>query len=134
MQNGTTYRRMLAMMAWNQKMSLAGLILFLITAASVGNMNKSFSERNHTSCLSALTISLLGAFLGFWMAHQFQHADLITGANQANVSPVLWAVIGSVLLSLLMTVISRSRQFLLKRFKPSAIAAPVRKNLSSSKP
>jgi uncharacterized membrane protein YeaQ/YmgE (transglycosylase-associated protein family) len=125
---------MLVMMGWSQKMSLASLLLLLITAASLGNMSRSFSERNRWSCLGSVMVSLLGAFLGFWLAHHFGYSDLIPGTNQATISPVPWAVMGSILFSILTSMISRTRQFFLKRFKPSTVADPVRKSLATPKP
>ena len=132
MHNGTTYRRMLAMMGWSQKMSLAGLLLFLITVASIGNLNKSFAEQNRGKHLTSAMVGLFGAILGFWLAHHFG-SHFSFGTNQANFSPILWAVVTSVLLSLLMTLISRSGRFFLKLFKSSTVTDPARRNLSHSK-
>jgi uncharacterized membrane protein YeaQ/YmgE (transglycosylase-associated protein family) len=116
MHNGMTYRKMLSLMGWSQKLSLAGLLFLLMTAASLGNISKSFNERNRGSCLVSMIASLLGALGGIWSAHHFGLSELIP-ATQAGISPLVWAVIGSVVLSVSVHVIARGRQFLLKYFQ-----------------
>lgn len=133
MHTGSTYRRMFAIMGWSQKMSLAGLLLVLITASSVGSLSKTFSERNHGSCLTSAVVSILGAFLGIWFAYRFMPADLILTANQANVSSIVWAGLGAMILSSVLNMIIRARQFMTKRLSTSTVIDLAQINASTSR-
>lgn len=90
-------------------MSLVGLILLLVIAAIAGSLGQALAGYSVGGCLGAIIIGFLGAWLGVWLAGVLGLPHFFTLVVDGQPFPVVWAIIGSAILSLIFGLIGRRR-------------------------
>lgn len=93
-------------------MSLLGLIILLVIAAVAGSIGQALAGYSIGGCLISMVVGYIGAFLGLWLARQIGLPEPLPIRIQGETFPLLWAIVGSALLSLVLGLISRRRRLI----------------------
>jgi uncharacterized membrane protein YeaQ/YmgE (transglycosylase-associated protein family) len=90
-------------------MTLLGLLLLLLIAAVAGAIGQSIAGYSLGGCLVSTAVGFIGALLGGWLAGATGLPELFVVQIGGWAFPVIWAIIGATLFSLLVGLISRPR-------------------------
>lgn len=82
-------------------------LLLLIIAAICGGLGQSIAGYSMGGCLASIIIGFIGAFIGSWLATELNLATIWTIQVGSRVFPIVWAIIGAAIFSLMMGLISR---------------------------
>ena len=93
-------------------MSLLGLIILLVIAAVAGSIGQALAGYSIGGCLISMVVGYIGAFVGLWLARQLGLPEPLPIRIQGETFPLLWAIVGSALLSLILGLISRRRRLI----------------------
>jgi uncharacterized membrane protein YeaQ/YmgE (transglycosylase-associated protein family) len=92
-------------------MTIIGFLILVLIAAIAGSIGMAIGGYSTGGCLFSAVVGFVGAFIGMWLARQFGFPELIPITIQGETFPVVWSVIGSAILSLLLSVITRRRVY-----------------------
>ncbi len=90
-------------------MSLLGLLLLLLIAAVCGGIGQSIAGYSLGGCLVSIVVGFIGALIGSWLAGELGLAFILPIDIEGQTIPVIWAVIGSALFTLIIGLITRGR-------------------------
>jgi uncharacterized membrane protein YeaQ/YmgE (transglycosylase-associated protein family) len=90
-------------------MTIASLLVLLLIAAVAGALGQAISGYSLGGCLVSAGVGLIGALLGGWLAGRIGLPELLTINVGGTSFPLVWAILGATLFSLLMGLISRGR-------------------------
>lgn len=93
-------------------MTLTGFLLMLIIAAIAGAIGQALSGYSLGGCVASILVGFLGAFIGTWIASQFNLPGILAVSIEGRDFPLFWAIIGSALFSTIMGWLSRQRRLL----------------------
>lgn len=88
-------------------MTLMGLLVLLLIAAIAGAIGQSIAGYSLGGCLASSAVGLIGALLGGWLAGVTGLPELFVIQIGGWAFPVIWAIIGATLFSLIIGLISR---------------------------
>jgi uncharacterized membrane protein YeaQ/YmgE (transglycosylase-associated protein family) len=91
-------------------MSVLGFIVLLVIAAVCGAIGQSLVGYSLGGCVVSSVVGLVGALLGYWIASRFGLPLIFTLNIDGQQFPVIWAIIGSVLLVAIISLFSRPRR------------------------
>jgi uncharacterized membrane protein YeaQ/YmgE (transglycosylase-associated protein family) len=89
-------------------MTLIGFLVLLLIAAICGGIGQSLAGYNLGGCLVSIVVGLIGAYIGLWLAAKMGLPKLFEVSVDGKPFPVLWAIIGSALFTLLMALLRRA--------------------------
>ena len=89
-------------------MTLLGFLLLLVIAAICGGIGQSLAGYDLGGCLVSIIVGFIGAYLGMWLAGKFGFPEFFTINIEGRAFPVVWAVIGSAIFTLLVALIRRA--------------------------
>ncbi|MBB1283353.1 GlsB/YeaQ/YmgE family stress response membrane protein [Flavisolibacter sp. BT320] len=89
-------------------MSLLGLLLLLLIAAICGSVGQSLAGYNLGGCLVSIVVGFIGAYLGVWLADELGLPEIFQISIEGKPFPIIWAVIGSALFTLVVALIRRA--------------------------
>ncbi len=93
-------------------MTLMGFIVLLVIAAVAGALGQVLAGYSVGGCLASILIGFIGAFLGLWLARQLGLPEFFTIVVDGEPFPLVWAIIGSAILSLIFGLIGGRRRYL----------------------
>ena len=88
-------------------MSLLGLLILLAIAAICGSIGQSLAGFDLGGCLVSIVVGFIGAFLGLWIAGKLGLPEIFAINIEGKPFPILWAIIGSALFTLIMGLLRR---------------------------
>lgn len=88
-------------------MNLIGLLVLFVIAAIAGAIGQSLAGYSLGGCIISAIVGFVGAWLGTQIAATLGLPELLTINIQGEPFPVIWAIIGSFLLTLLLGAIMR---------------------------
>jgi uncharacterized membrane protein YeaQ/YmgE (transglycosylase-associated protein family) len=91
-------------------MTLVGLLVLLLIAAIAGALGQAISGYSVGGCLGAILLGFVGAWLGVWLAGQLGLPNFFTLVVDGQPFPVVWAVVGSAILSLIFGLLLGGRR------------------------
>jgi uncharacterized membrane protein YeaQ/YmgE (transglycosylase-associated protein family) len=91
-------------------MTLGALLMLLLIAAVAGALGQAISGYSLGGCLVSAGVGLIGALLGGWLAGKLGLPELLVVQVGSWPFPVVWAVLGATLFSLLVGLVSRGRR------------------------
>ncbi|HEX2996319.1 MAG TPA: hypothetical protein VHP14_15950 [Anaerolineales bacterium] len=91
-------------------MSLTGILVLLLIAGIVGGLGQALAGYSYGGCLMSVVVGFIGAFVGIWLARQLGLPELFTVTVEGEPFPVVWGIIGSALLSLLLSLFTYRRR------------------------
>jgi uncharacterized membrane protein YeaQ/YmgE (transglycosylase-associated protein family) len=89
-------------------MTLLGFLVLLLIAAICGSIGQSLAGYSLGGCLVSIVVGFIGAYLGLWVAGKMGLPRLFEINIQGETFPVLWAIIGSALFTLIMALLRRA--------------------------
>ncbi len=89
-------------------MTLIGFLVLLLIAAICGAIGQSLAGYDLGGCLVSIVVGFIGAYIGLWLAAKMGFPRLFEINVEGKPFPVLWAIIGSVILTLIMALLRRA--------------------------
>ena len=89
-------------------MTLIGFLVLLAIAAICGAIGQSLAGYDLGGCLVSIVVGFIGAWIGLWLAAKMGLPELFTINIEGKPFPILWAIIGSALFTLVMALIRRA--------------------------
>lgn len=93
-------------------MTIIQFLLLLVVAAICGMIGQSLAGYSLGGCLISAVVGFLGAFLGLWLARELRLPEVLTVHIGGEAFPVLWSIVGSALLALAVSLITRRRRLI----------------------
>lgn len=87
-------------------MSLLGVLVLLAVAAVCGAIGQALVGYSVGSCLVSLIVGFIGALLGSWLARQLSLPDLFVVTVDGQPFPIVWAIIGSAITVLIISLLT----------------------------
>lgn len=88
-------------------MTLIGFLVLLLIAAICGAIGQSIAGYDLGGCLVSIVVGFIGAYIGLWMAAKMGWPRLFEVNIEGKPFPILWAIIGSIVFTLLMALLRR---------------------------
>lgn len=89
-------------------MTLFGFLVLLVIAAICGSIGQALAGYNLGGCLVSIVVGLIGAYIGLWVAKQADLPRLLEINIDNKPFPVVWAIIGSAIFTLVMALLRRA--------------------------
>jgi len=89
-------------------MTILGFFVLLLIAAICGGLGQSLAGYSLGGCLISIIVGFIGAYIGLWLAGKMGLPRLFEITIDGKAFPVLWAIIGSALFTLLMTLLRKA--------------------------
>lgn len=89
-------------------MTLIGFLVLLLIAAICGSVGQSLAGYNLGGCLVSIVVGFIGAYLGVWIADKMDLPRIFEINIEGKPFPVIWAVIGSALFTLVIALLRRA--------------------------
>ena len=89
-------------------MTLLGFLVLLVIAAICGSIGQSLAGYDLGGCLVSIVVGFIGAYLGMWLAGKFGLPELFAISIEGKSFPIVWAIIGSAIFTLIMALIRRA--------------------------
>lgn len=89
-------------------MTLMGFLLLLLIAAICGSIGQSLAGYDLGGCVVSIIVGFIGAYIGLWLAGKMGLPEIFTVNIEGKPFPIIWAVIGSALFTLVMALIRRA--------------------------
>ncbi|MDQ6756754.1 MAG: hypothetical protein M3004_07440 [Bacteroidota bacterium] len=88
-------------------MTLIGFLVLLLIAAICGGIGQSLAGYDLGGCLVSIVVGFIGAYIGLWIAAKWALPPLFEINVEGKPFPVIWAVIGSAIFTLLVALLRR---------------------------
>lgn len=89
-------------------MTLIGFLVLLAVAAVCGAIGQSLAGYDLGGCLVSIVVGFVGAWIGLWVAGKMGLPELFTLRIEGKSFPIVWAIIGSALFTLIMALLRRA--------------------------
>jgi uncharacterized membrane protein YeaQ/YmgE (transglycosylase-associated protein family) len=89
-------------------MTLMGFLVLLLIAAVCGAIGQSLAGYDLGGCLVSIFVGFVGAYIGMWIAGKFGFPTFFEVNIQGQPFPVIWAVIGSAIFTLIVALLRRA--------------------------
>jgi uncharacterized membrane protein YeaQ/YmgE (transglycosylase-associated protein family) len=89
-------------------MTLIGFLVLLIIAAICGSVGQSLAGYDLGGFLVSIVVGFIGAYLGLWIAGKMGLPEIWAISIEGKPFPVVWAVIGSALFTIIVALIRRA--------------------------
>ena len=86
-------------------MTLMGFLILLVIAAICGSIGQALAGYDLGGCLVSIVVGFIGAYLGTWLAGKFGLPEIFAINIEGRPFPIIWAVIGSALFTLIVALI-----------------------------
>jgi uncharacterized membrane protein YeaQ/YmgE (transglycosylase-associated protein family) len=91
-------------------MSLLGLLVLLVIAAIAGSIGQALAGYSLGGCLVSIFVGFIGAYIGLWLSRQLGLPEIFAITIDGESFPVVWAIIGSALFTLVVGLLTRPRR------------------------
>jgi uncharacterized membrane protein YeaQ/YmgE (transglycosylase-associated protein family) len=88
-------------------MTLIGFLVLLLIAAICGSIGQSLAGYDLGGCLVSIVVGFIGAYIGLWLAGKFGLPKIFEISIEGKPFPVVWAVIGSAIFTLIVALLRR---------------------------
>lgn len=86
-------------------MTLTEFIILLVIAAICGAVGQSIAGFDLGGCFVSIIVGFIGAYIGLWIAGRFGLPEIFSINIGGKTFPVVWAVIGSAIFTLVIALI-----------------------------
>ncbi|HEX8237862.1 MAG TPA: GlsB/YeaQ/YmgE family stress response membrane protein [Abditibacteriaceae bacterium] len=86
-------------------MTVWDFLLLLLVAAIIGSIGQAIAGYSTPGCAMSIVIGFVGAFIGRWLQAQFKLPMFLPVRVGGTTFPVIWSVIGAVLLVLVLRLV-----------------------------
>jgi len=89
-------------------MTLIGFLVLLLIAAICGGIGQSLAGYDLGGCLVSIVVGFIGAYIGMWVAGKFGLPEFFAINIEGKAFPIVWAIIGSALFTLIVALLRRA--------------------------
>ena len=89
-------------------MTLTELLILLVIAAICGGVGQSLAGYDLGGCFVSIIVGFIGAYIGMWLSHKLGLPEIFAIKVGGKTFPIIWAVIGSALFTLIVGLIRRA--------------------------
>ena len=89
-------------------MTLIGFLVLLLIAAICGSIGQALAGYDLGGCLVSIVVGFIGAYIGLWIAGKFGLPAIFEISIEDKPFPVVWAVIGSAIFTLIVALLRRA--------------------------
>ncbi|MEP6513779.1 MAG: hypothetical protein ABJA79_07910 [Parafilimonas sp.] len=89
-------------------MTIIGFLVLLLIAAICGGIGQSLAGYDLGGCLVSIVVGFIGAYIGLWVAAKMGLPRFFEISIDGKPFPVVWAVIGSAIFTLIMALLRRA--------------------------
>jgi uncharacterized membrane protein YeaQ/YmgE (transglycosylase-associated protein family) len=89
-------------------MTLLGFLILLVIAAICGSIGQSLAGYDLGGCFVSIIVGFIGAYLGMWIAGKFGLPEIFAISVEGKPFPIVWAVIGSAIFTLIVALLRRA--------------------------
>jgi Transglycosylase associated protein. len=86
-------------------MTLTEFIILLVIAAICGGVGQSLAGYDLGGCFVSIVVGFIGAYIGMWLSDKLGLPELFTITVGGKTFPIIWAVIGSALFTLVIALL-----------------------------
>jgi uncharacterized membrane protein YeaQ/YmgE (transglycosylase-associated protein family) len=86
------------------------ILISLIIAGIAGAIAKSLVGLNRGGCIISIVVGFIGAMIGTWLAREFNLSDLIVFHIRGTEYHILWTIIGAVIFTAVLSLISPGKK------------------------
>jgi uncharacterized membrane protein YeaQ/YmgE (transglycosylase-associated protein family) len=86
-------------------MTLMELLVLLIIAAICGSVGQAIAGFDLGGCLVSIVVGFIGAYIGLWISRKLGWPEMLNIKIGKETFPVIWAVIGSIVFTLVVGLI-----------------------------
>ena len=90
-------------------MTLLSFLALLIVASICGAIGQSIAGYSLGGCFISMVVGFIGALLGQWLAAKLELPLLFSLNISGKTFPVIWAIIGSTIFSVVIGLLTRRR-------------------------
>lgn len=88
-------------------MTIVEFIVLLVIAAICGGIGQALAGYDLGGCLVSIIVGFIGAYLGMWLAGTMNLPEFFTISIGGKNFPIVWAIIGSAIFTLIMALLRR---------------------------
>ena len=88
-------------------MTLIGFLVLLLIAVC-GSIGQALAGYDLGGCLVSIIVGFIGAYIGLWIAGKFGLPEIFTITIEGKPFPIVWAVIGSAIFTLIVALLRRA--------------------------
>jgi uncharacterized membrane protein YeaQ/YmgE (transglycosylase-associated protein family) len=89
-------------------MTIGELLLLLLIAAICGAVGQALAGFDLGGCLVSIVVGFIGAYIGIWISRKLGWPEMLAVKVGNKTFPIIWAVIGSALFTLVVGLIRRA--------------------------
>lgn len=89
-------------------MTLIEFLILLLIAAICGSIGQSLAGYDLGGCLVSIIVGFIGSYIGLWLAGKFGLPRFFEISVGGRPFPVIWAVIGAAVFTLIVALIRRA--------------------------
>ncbi len=89
-------------------MTLISFLLLLVIAAICGAIGQSIAGYSMGGCIMSIVVGFIGAWLGLWIAQEFQMPMFWTIIIGGKAFPIVWSIIGATIFALIIGFVGRA--------------------------
>ena len=90
-------------------MGIIDFVVLAIIAAIAGAIGQALAGYSLGGCLISAVVGYIGALIGYWLAGQLGLPELFVIEVGGQPFPVVWAIIGSLIFTLIVGLLTRRR-------------------------
>ena len=90
-------------------MGIIDFVVLAIIAAIAGAIGQALAGYSLGGCLISAVVGYIGALIGYWLAGQLGLPELLVINVGGQPFPVVWAIIGSLIFTLIVGLLTRRR-------------------------
>jgi uncharacterized membrane protein YeaQ/YmgE (transglycosylase-associated protein family) len=90
-------------------MTLLDFLILMLIAAVAGAIGQALAGYSLGGCLVSMVVGVIGAFIGMWIARQFNLPILIPITVGGETFPFIWSILGSTLFTVVLGLLTRRR-------------------------
>jgi len=91
-------------------MSFLDIVILLVIAGLTGSIARSLVGFDKGGCLLSVAVGFIGALIGTWLARELNFPDIYSFEIRGITYPIVWSLIGAVLFTALLSLISPKKQ------------------------
>ncbi|HBY92819.1 MAG: hypothetical protein M5U01_28600 [Ardenticatenaceae bacterium] len=92
-------------------MTLLGFVVLLIVAAITGALGQALAGYSRGGCLASVVVGFVGAWIGLWIARQFDLPTFIVLTIDGRPFPLVWAIIGAAIFAAILGLLFKGRAY-----------------------
>lgn len=90
-------------------MTIIDFIILVVVAAICGSLGQALAGYSLGGCLVSAVVGFIGAFIGLWLARMLGLPEVFTINIGGEPFPIIWSIVGSMVLSLILGLLTRRR-------------------------